>query len=181
MKLTKRDIQYIMNEARNIVAEKRGMMNEGVLTTLAAYFLIRHLANKMTPENKAKFEQKITSIKDRLQQMPKGQQKATVKNIAKAYLVINPMTRPYTLGAMAAERTAGLVKEGQSGATSGSTSASTNDSTAGKNVLTPLTDAKAKADMDTANNVAKMMGLKKKQPKQSSGYSPKFHPTQKEE
>jgi hypothetical protein len=94
MKLTKKDIQYIMNEARNIVAEKRGVMNE------------------------------------------------------------------------------------QSGATSGSTSASTNDSTAGKNVLTPSTNAKAKAEMDTAKNVAKMLGLKKEpQPKQSSGYSPKPHPT----
>ena len=96
MKLTKKDIQYVMNEARNIVAEKRGMINE------------------------------------------------------------------------------------ESGATSGSTSASTNNSTAGKNVLTPSTDAKAKAEMDTAKNVAKMLGLKKKQPKQSSGHSPKFHPTQKE-
>lgn len=75
----------------------------------------------------------------------------------------------------------GVMNE-QSGATSGSTSASTNDSTAGKNVLTPSTNAKAKAEMDTAKNIAKMMGLKKKpQPKQSSGYSPKFHPTQREE
>lgn len=73
----------------------------------------------------------------------------------------------------------GVMNE-QSGATSGSTSASTNDSTAGKNVLTPSTNAKAKAEMDTAKNVAKMMGLKRNQPKQSSGYSPKFHPTQKE-
>ena len=30
MKLTQRDIQYIMNEARNIVAEKRGMVKENV-------------------------------------------------------------------------------------------------------------------------------------------------------
>jgi hypothetical protein len=28
MKLTKKDIQYVMNEARRIVAEKRGVMNE---------------------------------------------------------------------------------------------------------------------------------------------------------
>lgn len=31
MKLTKRDIQYIMNEARNIVAEKRGVVNENAV------------------------------------------------------------------------------------------------------------------------------------------------------
>lgn len=30
MKLTKRDIQYIMNEARNIVAEKKGLIKENV-------------------------------------------------------------------------------------------------------------------------------------------------------
>jgi hypothetical protein len=30
MKLTKKDIQYIMNEARNIVAEKKGLVRENV-------------------------------------------------------------------------------------------------------------------------------------------------------
>lgn len=30
MKLTQRDIQYIMNEARNIVAEKKGLVKENV-------------------------------------------------------------------------------------------------------------------------------------------------------
>ena len=100
MKLTQRDIQYIMNEARNIVAEKRGMVKENVAV-------------------------------DSVKVATTAEAGAEMKN--------------------------------------------------GEHLINMAKKAASKVS-NAAKNVANKFGAKKEsQPKQSSGYSPKPHPTQSEE
>jgi len=47
MKLTQRDIQYIMNEVRNIVVEKRGVVNENAVDSVKAAGKVKGAAKKV--------------------------------------------------------------------------------------------------------------------------------------